>query len=532
MSSTTIIIDPVTRIEGHLKLELNVANGAVTSAKNHGTMYRGFENIVLNRDPRDCAPIVSSICGVCHSDHHLASVRAVENAAGMTTYTNNYANETTTLPENAVLARNVILGADWAYSHAAHLLALAGPDYNLYGLLQVLSQSIVVNSYADLLRLVIIPAQALMHQIITLWGGKAPHQRGSIPGGNPVAPTADVIEQSLARIASFRTTLDIAAPVIWNYVTANAATLAALGQGNGNFISMGSFPDPTTSSGTTNMPLTIPRGVILSGTSTTPVAFDPTKITEDTSLSWYNQTPSVQAVIGEQTPIPDMSNPSAYTWGKAPKYDGQLCEVGPLSREYVSGIYPALGKAINGIIPAVPGLPLNPKGSVFDRMAARALELVALIGSNNTTKNLQVLGKPLNLSLVDVLNALSLPTEGLMATWLNAMTPGVTSYNSHWRNPGSGSGIGLWEAPRGSLFHWINISNSKTENYQVIAPTTWNVCPNGPMETALVGTPVGNTGTDNDLRPTAYVVRSFDLCLACTVHAVDARGNHRYLRMR
>ena len=179
----TIIIDPVTRIEGHLKLELQVENGAVASARNTAALYRGFENIVLNRDPRDCAPILSAICGVCHSDHHIASVRAVENAAGMTQYTNSYANETTSLPVNAVLARNVILGADWTYSHAAHILALAGPDYHLYGLLDALSQSIVVNSYADLLRVVIIPAQALMHQIITLWGGKAPHQRGSIPEG-------------------------------------------------------------------------------------------------------------------------------------------------------------------------------------------------------------------------------------------------------------------------------------------------------------------------------------------------------------
>src|SRR5208282_986133 len=527
---STIIIDPVTRIEGHLKLELSVANGAVTSARNTAALYRGFENIVLNRDPRDCAPILSAICGVCHSDHHIASVRAVENAAGMTTYPNSYANETTSLPANAVLARNVILGADWTYSHAAHILALAGPDYHLYGLLDALSQSIVVNSYADLLRVVIIPAQALMHQIITLWGGKAPHQRGSIPGGNPVKPTGDVIEQTLSRIATFRTTLDIAAPVIWNYFTANAGTLAALGSGTGSFISMGAFQNPTTKSGTSNMPLTLPRGVILYP-STTPVPFDPNQITEDTSLSWYNQ-PSPEAVIGEQTPVPDMTNANAYTWGKAPKYNGQFCEVGPLAREYVSGIYPALGKAIHGIIPAVPGLPLNPMGSVFDRNVARALELVALIGSNNTTKNLQVLGQNLNLSLVDVLNALGLPPSGLMDSWLNAMDVGASSYNPSYQNPGQATGIGLWEAPRGSLFHWISIKNQKVDNYQVIAPTTWNVCPNGPLEKALVGTPVGSAGTDDDLRPTAYVVRSFDLCLACTVHTVDARGIDRYLKMR
>ncbi len=143
---TKIVLDPVTRIEGHMKLELDVEGGSVATARAVANLYRGFENIVLNRDPRDAAPILSAICGVCHSDHHIASVRAVENAAGMTTYTNSYANEQTTLPANAVLARNVILGADWIYSHAAHILVLAGPDYGLYGLLQALNQSLVVNS--------------------------------------------------------------------------------------------------------------------------------------------------------------------------------------------------------------------------------------------------------------------------------------------------------------------------------------------------------------------------------------------------
>lgn len=528
--SSSIVIDPVTRIEGHLRLELSVANGAITSARNVASLYRGFENIVIGRDPRDAAPILSAICGVCHSDHHLNSVRAIENAGGLTQYTNNYATESTSLPKNAVLARNVVLGADWAYSHIVHIVALAGPDYQFYGLLQALSQSVVVSNYADLMRVVAIPAQAYMHQIITLWGGKAPHQRGAIPGGNPVKPTADVIEQTKARIANFRTTLDIAAPIIWNYLTANALQLSSLGVGPGNFVSMGGFQDPTTSSGTSNMPLTIPRGVI-TYPNTTPTSFDPEQITEDTSLSWYNQ-PTPEKFIGEQTPKPDQTNSQAYTWAKSPRYNGNVTETGPLAREYVAGVLPKLGQVIHGIISAVPGLPLNPKGSVFDRMVARALELVALVGSNNTTKNLQVLGQPLNLSLVDVLNALGLPTNGLMETWLDAMDVGQPSYTSAYKNPDSAQGIGLWEAPRGSLIHWVSIKSGKIDNYQVIAPTTWNVPPNGPLEGALVGTPIGSTGTDADLRQAMYIVRSFDLCLACTVHYVDARGNDHYVKVR
>lgn len=527
---TKVVIDPVTRIEGHMKVEVDLddATRKVTSAKCTATLFRGFETIVLNRDPRDCAPILSAICGVCHSDHHLDSVRAIENAAGMIEYSNDYSYEQTSIPKNAVLARNIVLGGDWVYSHAAHLLVLAGPDYHLYDLLPALSKSIVVTSYADLLKWVIVPAQAYMHQLITLWGGKTPHQRGAVPGGNPVRPTPDVIVRSKGMISEFRKILDVAAPVIWNYLTAKAIELSSLGTGTGNFLSMGAFQDPTTSSGTDKMPSVLPRGVILYP-STTPVSFDPLQITEDTSSSWYDQ-PSLTPVIGEQTPVPDMSKAGGYSWAKSPRYAGKPCEVGPLARDYVSGIYPKLGQAIHGIIPEVPGLPLNPKGSVFDRMAARALELVALIGSNNRTPNLQVVGKPLGVSLVDVLRLLGLPEKGLMEAWLDAMDVGGPSCVPY-QNPQDAEGIGLWEAPRGSLFHWVRIRSQKVDNYQIISPTTWNVSPNGPLEGALVGTPVGQTGTNEDLRPAAYVVRSFDLCLACTVHSVDARGNDRYLRV-
>jgi hydrogenase large subunit len=527
----TVVIDPVTRIEGKLSLELNVdeTSNTVSSAKASGSLFRGFETIVLNRDPRDAAPILSAICGVCYCDHHLASVRAVEHAAGMTSYSSDYSTEQTSLPKNAVLSRNLVGGADWAYSHMVHLLALAGPDYHLYGLLEALKPAYSLGGYADLLRQFVLPAQQYMNQAITLWGGKTPHPRAAIPGGNPVRPTSVIIEQTRTRIAQARALTDVIVPIIWNYLTVNANQLGSLGQGPGNFISMGAFPDPTTTNGTSRMSFLIPRGVV-AYPSTTPGALDPTKITEDTSLSWYQQ-PTPEAVLGEQTPVPDMSSAPAYTWAKAPRYDGMVCESGPFARECISGIYPRLGQVVHGAIPEVSGLPLNPKGSAFDRMTVEALELLALIGSASTTENLEFLGEPLNLSLVDVLNGLGLPQEGLLETWLDEMDVGQPSYNPSYRNPGNAQGIGLWEAPRGSLLHWISIKNSKVANYQVLAPTTWNASPGGPLESALVGTPVGQTGTNDDFRPTAYVVRSFNLCMACAVHAVDARGNDRYLRM-
>ena len=528
---TKIIIDPITRVEGHLRveLELDSLGTSVSSATASGNMYRGFENIVAGRDPRDAAPILSAICGVCHSDHHIASVRALENAAGMLDYPDGYSREGTSLPTNAVLSRNVIGGADWAYSHALHLLALAGPDYGLYGLLGGTSAPPGVSTYQDLLRLVIIPAQAQMHQTITLWGGKAPHQRGSVPGGNPVRPTADVVASTREKIRQFRSTVDAVAPVIWNFLTARAASLQALGTGNGNFMSMGGFPDPTTSAGTGRMPLMIPRGVITHPASA-PSQFDPSAMTENVDHAWYDQVSS-SAVVGEQLPVPDMSKAGAYSWGKSPLYGGLTCECGPLARMYVSGLLPKLGQVIHGLNSGFPALPLNPKGSVFDRMLARALELVALVGAGNATRNLQVFGEDLGLSLVDVLEDLGLPPSGLMEKWLDGMDVGGPSYNPSYKNPGDGEGIGLWEAPRGSLFHWMRLEASKVGAYQVVAPTTWNVAHDGPLETALVGTPVGQTGTADDLRQVAYVIRSFDMCGACTVHMIDARGNDRYARV-
>jgi len=526
----TVVIDPFTRIEGELSLELTVddSSGTVSSARATGTLFRGFETIVRNRDPRDAAPILSAICGVCYCDHHIASVRAVENAAGLTSYSPDYSTEQTSIPANAVLARNVVLGSDWGYSHMVHLLALAGPDYHLYGLIDALKPAYSISSYADLLREFIVPAQQYMNQVITIWGGKTPHPRATVPGGNPVKPTADVIEQTRVKVAQARALTDMIIPVVWNYLTSNVAQLGAVGRGPGNYISMGAFPDPTTSAGTGKMPLLVPRGVSASGGP--PTSFDPNKITESTSLSWYNQ-PSPQGVIGEQTPVPDMSNSPAYTWTKAPRYDGKVCETGALARELISGILPRLGQVIHGVISEVPGLPYDPNGSAFDRIAAQAVELLALVGTANTTNNLQFLGEPLGLSLSGVLDALGIPQSGLIESWLDGMQVGEPSYTSAYKNPGSAEGLGLWEAPRGSLLHWIKIGNSKVANYQVLAPTTWNASPGGPLEGALVGTPVGQTGTNDDLRQAAYVVRSFDLCMACAIHAIDARGNNRYVRM-
>jgi hydrogenase large subunit len=528
---TKIVIDPLTRVEGHLRVELDLdsTGQSVSSAEVGGTMYRGFENIVLNRDPRDAAPILSAICGVCHSDHHIASVRALENAAGMLDYPNGYSSESTSLPPNAVLSRNVIGGADWAYSHAVHLLVLAGPDYGLYGLLGEPSQSSGITTYQDLLHLVVLPAQQYMHQTITLWGGKAPHQRGSVPGGNPVRPTDDAVAKTRDRIQQLRATVDSIAPVVWNYFTANAAVFASIGTGTGNFMSMGAFPDPTSSRGTNGMPLLIPRGVVVFP-ATSPGSFDPDQITENVDYAWYNQ-PSNSPVIGEQAPVPNFAKSGAYSWGKSPTYDGAACECGPLARMVVSGLLPQLGKIIHSRNGAVPGLPLNPKGSVFDRMVSRALELVALVGTDNTTENLQVLGEDLGLSLTDVLDGLGLPVSGLMETWLDGMDIGGLSYNPSYKNPGNGEGIGLWEAPRGSLFHWMKIGSSKVTGYQVVAPTTWNASHDGPLETSLVGTPIGQTGTNEDLKAASYVIRSFDMCGACNVHFVDTRGNERYLRI-
>jgi hydrogenase large subunit len=505
-----LIIDPITRIEGHLGVEVDVENGKVTEAKTHGTMFRGFERIVVGRDPRDAPTILQRICGVCHTEHRLCSLRAIEDAADVTDE----------IPDQGKLIRNIIEAITFIYSHGIHLYALAGPDYSdaVAGTGLTRLDFLTGKGYMEAVK-----AQRTLHECLALLGGKAPHFMTACPGGVTIQPDAELISRVATRVLDVKkwavgTTLDAAddaainAPAVLENVLAEAgegvwkgpdpdlgnglydliSMLAVsklkfeadkMGIGPGRYVAMGVFDKPEGGS-------YLPAGYY-NGASTE--AFDEKNVVEDVKRSWYTEE-SGGMYVGDAPPVePKYGKDGAYSWAKAPRYKGMSAEVGPLARLVVAGLDPLdLRKTLGGSATI---------GSTLTRNLARAQEIIWLIDN--------------------------------LERWLLELKPGAKTaidYNV----PSSGFGVGLWEAPRGALSHWVAIDGGKTKRYQVIAPTTWNVSPRddggnaGPLEESLVNVDVPSNSISThfveegsmDPLHILQTTRSFDLCLACTVSMV------------
>ena len=462
---TTIIIDPVTRIEGHLQIEVTVdtVGGGlqVIDARSTGTMFRGFEIILAGRDPRDAAQYTQRICGVCPVSHAMASCLNLDNAFGVTP------------PANGRILRNLVLGANFIQSHVLHFYHLSVVDYiNTTGLLDMSpwtprwvtsdmatgsTAQTLVGHYRDALEI-----RRKAHEMGAVFGGKLPCTGSFVVGGCTEIVTAE-------KVASFRSLLTEIRAFIDNVYVPDAQILAALfpeyyqrGVGNGNLLAFGVFD--LNGAGTSKL---------FSGgcrTGGVPGAVDPAEIIEYVKYSWYadaggNQNPA-QGVTD-----PDPDKPDAYSWLKAPRYADQAHELGPLARMWVNNHY------TNG-------------ASVLDRIIARALEAQLIANA--------------------------------MDGWLNQLAPGGPVYQPS-SIPAQASGVGLTEAPRGALGHWMDIDNSVISRYQVVTPTNWNCSPRdnleqmGPIESALVGTPVADVNQPIEV---LRVVHSFDPCLACAVHMV------------
>lgn len=460
--ATTFTIDPVTRLEGHLKVEVTVETVGsvqqVIDAKSSGTMFRGFENILSGRDPLDAPHITQRICGVCPVSHGMAASLNLENAFGQTP------------PDNGRILRNLILGANFIQSHILHFYHLAALDYiNTQGILDMppwsarfVTPDMVSGSLAQTLVNHYIQALAIRrkaHQMGAIFGAKLPCPPTFTPGGcTEIADTA--------KIAAYRSLLNEIKTFIDTVFLPDIQILGQafsqyyqLGQGSGKLLAYGVFDLNDT--GTNKL---LARG-IYNGSAVQ--SLDVAQITEDVAYSWFSSPSHLNPSVGQTTP--DAYKTSAYSWGKAPRYNNDVYELGPLARMWVNGDY------TNGI-------------SAMDRIAARALE---------TQKVAYAL-------------------DG----WLNELAVGSPSY-SYMQTPSSASGIGLTEAPRGALGHWITISDNKINRYQVITPTAWNASPmddlgqKGPIEQALIGTPVADISQPVEI---LRVIHSFDPCLACSVH--------------
>ncbi len=472
-----IIIDPVTRIEGHLKIEVTVDGGVTTEAKSSGTMFRGFEIILQGRDPLDAPHYTQRICGVCPISHGMASCLNLESAFGIT------------VPDNGRILRNLVLGANFIMSHILHFYHLAALDYiNTSGAVDIApwvpryeTQDMVTGDTAATLVGHYVEALAIRrkaHQMAAIFGGKLPCAPSFVPGGCTEVPTQEKIDE-------FRTLLAEQQSFIDNTLLPDVLAVAGLfseyfsiGQGCGNLLAYGVFD-------LTDGTKLLARGRYTEGVL---ASVEPGQIIEYVAHSKYT------ANSGNRNPAdgvtePDADKPDAYSWLKSPRYNDQVHEVGPLARmvsNYLQGDATAQ-ELIDGVRSQF-NAGLDALFSVLGRHAARALEAKLVADA--------------------------------MDGWLDELVVDEPVY-AESDIPVSASGIGLTEAPRGALGHWINIQNSKIDRYQVITPTNWNASPMdyfgqlGPIEQALIGTPVADETQPIEI---LRVVHSFDPCLACSVH--------------
>ncbi|MBO8129610.1 MAG: nickel-dependent hydrogenase large subunit [Peptococcaceae bacterium] len=512
---TRVIVDPVTRIEGHLKIEVEVdANGIVTDAWANSTMARGLEKLLIGRDPRDAVYVTERVCGVCAGSHGWASAMAVERAQG-----------TTQLPELARLLRNLIVSAMWLHDKPLHFYHLSALDYldvavlaNYNGsdpYLLKIKDLILNNDAAPLLPryapdvysindlnlvsryvsnyLTALLKQAKAKKMSALFSGKQPHQSSIVPGGVTQLPTS-------AQISEFRMlfqemvdfidnvylpdVLDLA-NALWDLTSSN------VGVGYQNYLSFGGFPEDADGTSFALVP-----GLIIDGTlvETDPAIIEQ-NINEDVKYGYYLDSDGGHPFTGGQNF--DLDKAGAYTFSKAPRYNGNPVEVGPLARMMVArarGVsHPAI-QQFNDL------LNQGMTTGAVARHAARALEAKMICDA--------------------------------MSRWLDELETRISQGDTeihdtaHWDPPASGQGYGLIEAPRGALGHWCVISDQFTANYGMVVPTTWNVSPRdtngviGPIEKALIGCPVPDVNNPNNI---VRIVRSFDPCIACAVHIIQPK---------
>ena len=558
-----VVVDPVTRIEGHLRIEAQVDGGKVSDAWSSGTMFRGIELIVRNRDPREIWLWTQRICAVCTMVHALASVRAVENALGIE------------VPNNARLVRNLIAASQYIQDHVVHFYHLHALDWvditaalkadpaKTSQLAQSLSEwpkssttyfkgvqdrvkslvesrqlSLFTSGYwghpayrlppeADLMAvahyLEALEFQRDFIRIHAVLGGKNPHLQTFLVGGmttsldpnEPQAPLNPERMDFLVEVA--QTAKTFVDQVLIPDVLAVAGFYQdwfSLGAGPGNYLSYGDLPQGSIQDTARYF---LPRGIILNNDLSTVHPVDPGKVAEYVTHSWYEYTEGDQAAkppsegetnpqyTGPKPPYEFLDVDKKYSWLKAPRYEDQVMEVGPLSRmlvAYASG-QPEVKAMVDGVLAKFKAPP-KALFSTLGRIAARALETQLL--SNHIVGWVEELRRNMNTGDLQIHSG----DKWDPSTW-----------------PSSARGYGLFEAPRGSLGHWVEIENAVAKNYQVVVPTTWNAGPRdakdrrGPYETALLNTPIADPERPLEILRT---VHSFDPCLACAVHVVDARG--------
>lgn len=537
-----IVVDPITRIEGHLRIEVEVENGKVKNAWSSSTLFRGLELILQGRDPRDAWLFTQRACGVCTYVHGLASVRSVDNAVGIT------------IPDNARLVRNLLLGAQFLHDHIVHFYHLHALDWvdvvnslkadpkktadlanqvskggktgvNDFKAVQAQVKRLVdsgqlgiftngywghpaykltpeVNLIAVAHYLEALRQQARTARMHAIFGGKNPHLQTLVPGG--VTCVADL---NVDRIAEFQFLLKETMAFVNNVyipdVIAVAKSYKDWGKigGTTNFMAYGEFPQSEKEPDS----MLFPRGVIFKRQVGQVQPVDIASIEEHVKHSWYEGDKALHPSVGETKPkYETLDVKNRYSWMKAPRYKGEPMEVGPLARvliAYGKGHEPTK-KAVDGALKAL-ALPVDALFSTLGRTAARALET-------------QIIGEAM---------------EGWIGQLVENLKKGDNRTYQPYEMPATAKGAGLNDVPRGALGHWIEIKDQKIGNYQLVVPSTWNLGPRcagnkpGPVEEALMGTPVADPKRPVEILRT---VHSFDPCIACGVHVIDPKTNEVY----
>jgi hydrogenase large subunit len=452
-----IVIDPVTRLEGHLKVMVEVDAGKVVKAEVAGTLFRGFEKVLAGRDPRDAVFLTQRICGVCPADHATAAALALDDACQVE------------VPANGRLLRNLMLGGNYLQSHITHFYHLSLPDYVQLPEIAPFSPHYtgdfrfnketnekLAGHYFQALQI-----RRKCHELVAQFGGKMPHLASIIAGGTSQNATAERMKAARPLIKEISAFINTVYEDDVRLLAATYPDYFRAGKGSGNLLTYGAFP--LDNSGSRNL---FARGVYMNGQAG---VLDPERITEDVSHSWYSQVSGGKP--NEMITETDAGKQDAYSWVKAPRYNGAVCEVGPLARMWMNGMY------TNGI-------------SAMDRIVARMLEAKLMAAA--------------------------------VERWLGELDPGEPC-EAPVEIPYEAEGMGLTEAARGALGHWVKIRGGRIERYQAVVPTTWNASPAdaagqfGPIETALIGLEVPDA--DNPLS-VVRVIHSFDPCLACAVHLI------------
>ncbi len=501
-----ITVDPLTRIEGHMKVEVMVDNGEIKEASSTGTLFRGFEIILKGRHPLDANRLTQRICGVCPASHSTASALCLDDAFGIGGK----------ITDNGRIIRNLILGSNFLQSHILHFYHLAALDYvDVTSVAKYKGDDPSLKSINDFIargqlfpfvpryegdyrfkeeeniELVDHYVRALgmrmkAHELLAIFGGKMPHNVGTIAGGVTSKVTTDKIVNFLWRAKEIKEFVDNiyipdvlkAAEVYSDYFT--------IGSGCGNLLAYGGFEQEGNE-------MLFKPGMV--STDLKKGNVDALKITEDVKSSWYADA-STHKNPAEGETIPEPGKKGAYSFLKSPRYDGKVYELGPLARiavNYVSGDE-KVKTLVDSVLKKFKAGP-DKLFSVLGRHAARAIDAKIVVDA--------------------------------MIEWVQQLKPGEPSY-TQCDVPDEASGIGLTEAPRGALGHWITIKGGKIDRYQVITPTAWNASPKddndqpGPIEQALIGTKIKDEDNPFEI---VRIVRSFDPCLACSVHLVDYKGN-------